>query len=445
MKKFALVNFGNEESYGLLFAGTEFKKHGEIKFFDAELNPTLVKDIVSYDPDYICFSPMTTFYPLAKFIESQVKYFIDPISIYGGHHASNCGHPCGDITVIGSVSNINLSNTGIINNGITKPEELKVPAREEYYRDIPRMKTRYRKVMLSVTGCPWSCTYCSSSNKVTTSLYGSTKCHLTHRSIPDIISEAKFIKDHTHEIEWVDDDIFFGKHDWLNNFILEWHKEINIPMYVSTTSINALRAKPKLLKNLRRTVNCIGLGVQAINPDSLKLLGRSWDNEKQIKEAYDYLKSFGFNVNLQCIVGLPVIDPVEDAMETIDGLKRIGSGSVISCYPLQIYPNTDMERYCTNNLYPINEFANGDTNSGLPGIDFGEKVNNRIRNVCKLATMVVKYNIDTRWLASMLDIDLGGSSKSLSLIRYYECIKDRLPNKADKLFNEIIGSMNVRF
>ena len=35
--RFALVSFGNEESYGLLFVGTELKRHGEIRFFDAEM------------------------------------------------------------------------------------------------------------------------------------------------------------------------------------------------------------------------------------------------------------------------------------------------------------------------------------------------------------------------------------------------------------------------
>ena len=61
---FALVSFGNEESYGLLFAGTEFKKHGKIKFFDAEMADP-VDDIVKYHPDYVCFSPLTVFYPRA--------------------------------------------------------------------------------------------------------------------------------------------------------------------------------------------------------------------------------------------------------------------------------------------------------------------------------------------------------------------------------------------
>jgi radical SAM superfamily enzyme YgiQ (UPF0313 family) len=442
--KFALVSFGNEENYGLLFVGTELHKHGEIRFFDAEMTDP-VNDIAKYKPDYVCFSPMTIFYSKAKRIESLLKQKFDFISIYGGHHATHCGESLGDITVVGSVHNMDLGQLGIQMTGPTRPENLKSPARAEYFRDIPRFRNRYRKFMLSVTGCFWSCTYCASSSQVTRKLYGRTTSHLQHRDIDDIISEAKFIKDCTEEIEWVDDDVFIGDHEWLKVFYQRWIDEIGLPMYVSTTSVNALKASPDLLGLMRKAVNVVGLGVQAIHPESLKLLGRGWDSEAKIKEAYDYLTAFGFKINLQCIIGLPVPDPVGDALDTIEGMKRIGAGSIASCYPLQIYPNTALEQYINNNAYTLNKECTGDTNSGLPAIDFGPLINKRIRNICKLATMVVKYNISNQWLESLMDIDLGVSSKPMSLVRYYECIKDRLPDKADKIFNDIMEGMNFRY
>ena len=434
--KFALIHLGNEESYGLLFAADELAKHGEIKFFDAEMGT--VADIVNWSPDYICFSPMTTFYEVAKSIEWHVKHHSNKKvkSIYGGHHASNCGTECGDITVVGSCSGINPAISGIYNGGSVKPDQLHTPRRAEYFRDIPRMESRYRKVMLSVTGCPWTCTYCSSG--------GACK-ELKHRDIEDIIHEARVIKNNTQEIEWVDDDVFYGDKDWLRAFYKRWTDEIGIPMYVSTTSISALKAPPDLLKQMRGVVNCIGLGVQAARPSSLELLGRKWDNMEQVKAAYDYLTSFGFRVNLQGIVGLPTIDPVEDALDTVEAIRKIGPGSVCSIYPLQIYPNTKMEKYCKDNLWTLNPACTGDTNSGLPAIDFGEQDNNRIRNICKLATMMVKYNIGQPWLYSMLDMDLSGASKNMSMVRYYECVRDRLPDKADKIFSDIVKGMNVRY
>ena len=73
MTRLALVSFGNEESYGLLYAGTELKKHGDIRYFDAEYNENLIHALVDYNPDYICFSPMSCFYRHSKEIERLVK------------------------------------------------------------------------------------------------------------------------------------------------------------------------------------------------------------------------------------------------------------------------------------------------------------------------------------------------------------------------------------
>ena len=439
--KFALVSFGNEESYGLLFAATEFKKHGEIRFFDAEFGD-IVPDIVGYRPDYLCFSPMTVFFKYAKFIENEVKKRISVVSIYGGHHASNSSSDCGDITVVGAVHGLDINKRGIVHGGVTRPENLIHPSREEYFRDIPRMKNRYRKMLLSVVGCPWSCSYCSSALGNFKRMYGESS--LRHRSIDDIIAEAKYILPHTQEIEWVDDDILMGDYEWYTEFFTRWQAEIGLPMYVSTTSINVLKAPLDLLKLMRKSVNCVGMGVQAIRPESLKILGRAWDNEAQLKKAYDKLVAMGFRVNLQAIVGLPLHDPVEDALDTVDGLIRIGKGCIASVYPLQIYPNTRIEKYCLDNKFFLNDECIGDTNSGLPGINFGMKINNRLKNICKLATMAVKYGIERKWLEAMLDMDLEDASEKMSLVRYFECIKDRLPEKAEKLFGEITATMHLR-
>src|SRR3990167_4502500 len=209
MKRFALVSFGNEESYGLLFAASEFKRQGgDIHFFDSEMTD-VVQPIVDYDPDYVAFSPLTPDFHKAKSIELRVKERTDVISIYGGHHATNCNENIGDITCIGGVYGLDISKRGMINNGPVKPWELVWPAREEYYRDIPRMKQRYRKVMLSVHGCPFACSYCSSSSKQHTERFGYSKENLMHRNIDDLITEGKFVKEYsTYEIEWVDDDVF---------------------------------------------------------------------------------------------------------------------------------------------------------------------------------------------------------------------------------------------
>ena len=165
-----------------------------------------------------------------------------------------------------------------------------------------------------------------------------------------------------------------------------------------------------------------------------------------MKAAYDRLISFGYAVNLQCIVGLPVADPVEDALDTIKGMQRIGPGSIISCYPLQIYPGTAIQKYCIDNGFQFNNACTGDTNAGIPGIAFPPLITKRIRNICKLATLFVKYSIQEKWMRALIDIDFNDeTSKQLSMVRYYECVTDRLKGKGEQIFEEIINSMNLRY
>lgn len=462
--KIALIAFGNEESYGLLMVGGELLRYDqEIRFFDAE-EDNIIKQVCAWEPDFIFFSPMTTFFSRALNISREIKSNMPKvISVFGGHHAMSSPSISEiegvDIVVVGpvkgSIEKILGKEQRIIRTLPLTPDDLPVPARNEYYRDIPRMASRYRKIMLSMLGCPWNCSYCSSSSGNISRIFGKDahqRYYLSRRPFSAIIAEAReLLKYKTLEIEWVDDDIFFGAdvEAWIPEFVNIWEREIGLPMYVSTTSRYALKVSDNVLASLKRIVNCIGVGIQAIHPESLKLFNRSWDNETKMKAAYDRLKSFGYAVNLQCIVGLPVDDPIEDALETIKGLQRIGGGSVCSCYPLMIYPGTAMEKLCKEKGFLRNVACNGDTNSGNPDLVFPAKVTRQLRNICKLATLFVKYNISEEWMRVLIDIDLDDEvSKALATVRYFECVNDRLKGKDKKvkeIFEEIMRSTKIKY
>jgi len=460
--KFALITFGNEESYGLLFVGGELlEHHQEIKFFVGE-EPDVITDVINWNPDFICFSPMTTFFRSALKITEGVKEKAPHVlSIYGGHHAIAAPDivdlDAVDIVVSGpvrgSISQILDGTVGLIKTELTVPSDLAVPAREQYYADVPRMAKRYRKYMLSMLGCKWSCSYCSSSAGHMKSIFGSDahkRYYLGRRRLDDVITEAlEIIKYPTSEIEWVDDDMFAGAdtEEWIPLFAGAWKYHINKPIYISTTSLSVLRASDAVLASLQGVVSIVGLGVQAARKESLKLFNRHWDSEEKLKAAYDRLRSFGFGVNLQSIVGLPVSDPVDEAMDTLKLMQRIGKGSICSVYPLQIYPGTPIERYCIDSNIPLNDACNGDTNSCYTGILFPDDVAKKLRNICKLATMFVKYGIDERWMRVLIDVDFNdATSKQLSLTRYHDCVVDRYEeDEGEKLFTKITAETRIRY
>jgi radical SAM superfamily enzyme YgiQ (UPF0313 family) len=460
--KIALICFGNEENYGLLFAGGEALLFDqEIRYFDAETG-NIVEEVVAWKPDFMFFSPLTRFFPPALKVTQGIKNKLSNVtSVFGGHHA--CAVPeiikIDEIDVVvvgpvrGSIEKILGGETGVIRTPLTDPGDMPMPARREYYRDIPRMATRYRKFMLSMLGCPWNCAYCSSSSGHIKELYGNEahkRYYLARRPILVVIEEAKKILQlgKTEEIEWVDDDIFCGPdiESWLPEFVAAWEKDIGVPMYVSSTSALTLKVSDNVLATLKRIVNCIGIGVQAIRPESLKLLNRGWDNEERLKKSYDRLVSFGYAVNLQGIVGLPVADPVEDALETVKGLQRIGQGSICSVYPLQVYPGTVMEKYCIDHNLALNELSEGDTNTGIPSIKFSPDETRKLKNICKLATFFVKYNVDETWMRILINVDYNdNTSQAISMGKYYECVVDRLGEKGKIIFDDIQRGMKLVF
>jgi len=273
---------------------------------------------------------------------------------------------------------------------------------------------------------------------------------LARRPMQVIIEEAKQVLSlgNTEEIEWVDDDIFSGAdiETWLPEFVDTWEREVGRPLYVSSTSTLTLKVSDNALATLKRVVNCIGIGVQAIRPQSLSLLNRAWDNEEKMKKAYDRLTSFGYAVNLQAIVGLPVGDPVEDALDTVKGLQRIGAGSICSVYPLQVYPGTTLEKYCVDKELALNDRSSGDTNTGIPSIVFPSAETKKLRNICKLATFFVKYNIDELWMRILINAEFSDeTSHAISMGKYYECVVDRLGDKGKDIFSDIQRGMKLVF
>ncbi|MBW1685108.1 MAG: cobalamin-dependent protein [Deltaproteobacteria bacterium] len=459
--RFALVAFGNEESYGLLFVGGELLEHGqEIRYFDAE-DEDVGRAVCDWRPDFVLFSPMTTFFPWALGLSRRIKRALPrAISVFGGHHAMSSPGISEldgvDIVIVGpvrgSVPRILSGERGAVRTPLTTPDDLPRPARKQYYEDVPRMGARYRKVMLSTLGCPWNCYYCSSAMGHLRRVFGARdhkRYYLARRPLSAIIAEARELLEYdTVEVEWVDDDVFAGAdvEDWIPHFAGVWKEEIGLPMYVSTTSRNALKVSDAVLSALKGVVNCIGMGVQAIRPESLALLNRSWDSEARMKAAYDRLTSFGYSVNLQAIVGLPVEDPVEDALETVRGMQRIGPGSVCSCYPLMIYPGTVMEKYVAERGIDLNAVSGGDTNSGVTDILFPPETAKQLRNICKLATLFVKYEVDEKWMRALLGVDFDDdTSKDLSSVRYFECVTDRLKHKGEEIFEQILSTTKLRY
>jgi radical SAM superfamily enzyme YgiQ (UPF0313 family) len=461
--KFALLCAGNEESYGLLFTGSELSSlNQEIKYFDTEQDSRVVDEIMAWSPDFICFSPMIAFFDKLLNICRQIKKENHKIiSVFGGIYVFTNPNiiedPYVDVVVIGpvrgSIQRILNGEKGIIRTELTLPEDMPFPYRKKYYEDIPRIRDRYRKFIVSLQGCYHNCSYCNSSSYLRIKEFGSDnfKRYFLHRRPVDVMIEE--VRDiirygQTYEIQWCDDDVFSGYNmeNWLMEFSKKWQEEFRLKAYIQASTQSCLSVPDEVLLEVSKITDCVGIGIEAIRPFSLKLFNRQWDNEEKMKKAYDRLKSFGLSVNMQAIVGLPVEDPVEEALDTIMGMQRIGAGSICSVYPLQILPHSQIEKYCKENGFLFHDTNIKETNTGIVDIKFDSLTSKRLKNICKLGTMFVKYNINEDWMRALIDLDFDDyTSKKLSEIRYKECLMDRIKNDGDKIFEEVIKVTNLRY
>ena len=278
-----------------------------------------------------------------------------------------------------------------------------------------------------------------------------------------MIEEAKlFLKYPTKEISFEDDDVLYGTHEggegtqWLNEFTKAWKKEINIPMYANVTPQTVVKATDEALATLADLADTVTMGVQTTGGDSSKLFNRHFQDENQVIEAVKIMTSFGVKVKLEVIIGLPNIDglvpdPVTDAIRTIQMCQRITKEAPpdmtwTSCFPLMLYPGTALYDKAIKSGVPLSEACEFEWHSGEGSVKFDTLTMNRIRNMTKMATMFIKYDMNERWMRALMDSNLTDtSSRQLSECQYLESLVFRLGDKIEDEFDDILKDMHFKY
>ena len=475
-KKWCLVHIGNDITYGLAFVAAELLKHKhKIMWLDGDDKiDELNKKIKDFSPDYVCFGPLSTeFKRSLELVDSFKKTLHSLKSVFGGKHVLAIPDEIKkneniDYLVWGPVYEtidkiINSPPKTYIKGSPTFPHNMQ-PALKEYFEQVPRMGKRERKYIMSHFGCVYNCSFCCTS--LTRQSYGPKayiEYWLARRPIKNVIDEAKlFLKFYTKEVSFEDDDVLYDTHEgaegtrWLKKFTELWKKEINLPMFANVTPQTVVNASNEALVALADLVETVQMGVQTTQGDSSRLFNRHFQDEAQVIEACKILTEHGIKVKLEVIVGLPNIDglvpdPVTDSVRTIQMCQRISrevpSGMTwTSCFPLMLYPGTVLWKKCIKAGVPLSEACEFEWHSGEGSIKFDPLTMKRIKNMTKMATMFIKYDMSERWIRALIDVDLNdSSSKQLSESQYLESLKFRLGNKIEEEFDEILKGMNFKY
>lgn len=474
--KWCLVHIGNDITYGLAFvAGELLRMNHQIIWIDGDENlEKLNKQVKDFSPDYICFGPLSTEFLRSLQLVSEFKKILPSVkSVFGGKHVLAIPDEIKkneeiDYLVFGPVYEsidkiINGPRKTSIKGAPTNPCNMQ-PALKEYFEQVPRMGNRERKYIMSHFGCVYNCSFCCTS--VTRKSYGAKaykEYWLARRPVENMIEEAKlFLKYPTKEISFEDDDVLYGTHEggegtqWLNEFTKAWKKEINIPMYANVTPQTVVKATDEALATLADLADTVTMGVQTTGGDSSKLFNRHFQDENQVIEAVKIMTSFGVKVKLEVIIGLPNIDglvpdPVTDAIRTIQMCQRITKEAPpdmtwTSCFPLMLYPGTALYDKAIKSGVPLSEACEFEWHSGEGSVKFDTLTMNRIRNMTKMATMFIKYDMNERWMRALMDSNLTDtSSRQLSECQYLESLVFRLGDKIEDEFDDILKDMHFKY
>lgn len=276
--------------------------------------------------------------------------------------------------------------------------------RAVFYKYDNLRNARMKRFMVC-RDCPNACAHCF--NHLYHELYRSERHNFYKKKSPEnVYKEINAVrKMYNLELVFFNDDDFAADKRWLSEFCSGYKKGIGLPY---CGSIRANSADYGTLKLLADT-GCVflNIGLESAVLKTQKLLRRGAVSNEQIEEACKACNSLNIKVRLQNMIGLPVDDPLDDALKTLEFNQKINpTDSWASIY--QPFPKTALWKHCLDK-----GFIASDTEC----VHFYERTNLKIPDAEKINRLhrwwffFVKHQIPIDLVNIILDIPLSSMHK----------------------------------
>ena len=221
-------------------------------------------------------------------------------------------------------------------------DALPYPDRSILYKYDEFGKSRMKR-FIAARYCLHNCRYCF--NHLFKKIFRDHKAVFSLRTSPDQFIEEIIHTRETYglELAYFNDDDLAGDHEWLIDFCRKFKKRVGLPF---CGSIRASSVDERIL-TVMADAGCtfLNIALESANKDTQKFLNRGNISNEQIESACTISKRLGIKVRLQNMIGLPVDNPLEDALETLRYNQKIDpTDSWASIY--QPFPKTSLWEYC---------------------------------------------------------------------------------------------------
>lgn len=356
------------ENYGVMVLSSILKYNGHSCNLIVEaLGKNLIKSIVNYKPDLICFSIPSARANWMKSTAKKIKSVLNiPIAVGGPHPTffpEVIENPAIDIVCVGEGEQaiIELVDNLEKKKDITKIKNLWVKKDGKIYRNQVRnlienldtippadrflyMKYRYFRnkntdIVMATRGCPYNCTFCF--NKKYNDLYKGKGSIVRKHSVSRIISEIKDCmakKKNVNHLYFYDDTFFLGPKEWFDEFFVRYKQEINLPFSITMRANLINEDIIRKLKEVRCTT--IRMGIESANPYLREKVLKKGITNEQILNASRLIKKYGIMLQVYNIIGVPG-ETIETALETYELSQKIHP-TYAWCSLMQPYPGTEI-------------------------------------------------------------------------------------------------------
>jgi radical SAM superfamily enzyme YgiQ (UPF0313 family) len=368
---FLLNNSGMYERLGMMGLAALLRRDGhqpKLIVTDTLSNEELIARVEEFDPPMIAYTIMTGEHNYHLGLNQMLKEHHKFFAVFGGPHPTfdnkmiykpGVDAICIGEGDIGFPELVNRMEQGkdyldiqnfwfrdgdmVVKNPIGQLVEdldtLPFPDRDFMYEADPATGSRGYKTLISMRGCPFQCTYCF--NHVYNKMTKGKGEMLRYRSVDNVIQEMVQLREKYPLSHMAfEDDIFeLRPPGWHAELAERLPKEIGVPFSCS------VRAN-LITDDIGRMMGEAGckfawMGVECGNYEVARtLLKRHLPNEK-IEHAIEVFRKHGVQVFTQNILGLPVDNPLEIDMQTLDFNIKLRPAFAWSSilYP---YPETEI-------------------------------------------------------------------------------------------------------